>query len=133
MKPDDLSKPVCRPLDGEVLEVPWGVINWSASHQIGNSTTMTFGRAVIRAGQGNPRHRHPNCDEILHVLSGRIEHTLGDERFVLEAGDTISIPQGVWHQATVPGEQDAEMVICFSSADRITELDDEAQRPVGLR
>jgi len=133
MKPDDFSKAVCRPQDGENLEVPWGVIGWSASHQIGNSTTMTFGRATIRAGQGNPRHRHPNCDEILHLLSGCIEHTLGEERFILEAGDTISIPQGVWHQATVFGEEDAEMVICFSSADRITEMDDEAQRPSGLR
>lgn len=133
MKPDDFSKAVCRPQDGEILEVPWGVIGWSASHQIGNSMTMTFGRAVIRAGQGNPRHRHPNCDEILHLLSGRLEHTLGDKSFVLEPGDTISIPQDAWHQATVLGEQDAEMVICFSSAERITEMDNETQRPTGLQ
>lgn len=133
MKPDDFSNAMCRPQDGEILEVPWGVIGWSASRQIGNSTTMTFGRAVIRAGLGNPRHRHPNCDEILHLLSGRLEHTLGDQSFILEPGDTISIPQGLWHQATVLGEQDAEMVICFSSADRITEMDDETQRPTGLR
>jgi len=133
MMPEDSAQAVCRLLDGEILNVPWGVIGWSASRQIGNSTTMTFGRAVIRAGQGNPRHRHPNCDEILHLLSGRLEHTFGDARFVLEPGDTISIPQGVWHQATVLGEQDAEMVICFSSADRITEMDKEEQRPTGLR
>ncbi len=132
MKSEVSPKPVCRPLDGEILEVPWGVIGWSASRKLGNSTTMTFGRAVIHAGKQNARHRHPNCDEILHLLGGRLEHTLGDERFVLEAGDTISIPQGIWHQATALGAQDAEMIICFSSADRITELDDEEQRPPGL-
>lgn len=133
MNPDVSPAAVCRPLDGEILEVPWGMIGWSASRRIGNSTTMTFGRALIRAGQGNPRHRHPNCDEILHLLAGRLEHTFGDARFILEPGDTISIPTGVWHQATALGEQDAEMVICFSSADRITELADEDERPAGLR
>lgn len=133
MNTEDVSAAVCRALDGEVLELPWGGIAWSASRQVGNSTTMTFGRAVIRAGQGNPRHRHPNCDEILHLLTGRLEHTLGDASFILEPGDTISIPVGVWHQARAVGGTDAEMVICFSSADRVTELDDETQRPAGLR
>ncbi len=85
---------------------------------------MSFGRVTIRAGKENPRHRHPNCDEILHVLSGCLEHTLGDERFTMEPGDTISIPEGIWHQAHVIGEEDAEIVICFSSADRITEIDE---------
>jgi quercetin dioxygenase-like cupin family protein len=87
---------------------------------------MTFGRATLRAGQTNPRHRHPNCDEILHVVSGRIEHTLGSERFVLEAGDTISLPAGQWHNAKALGDTDAEMVICFSSADRQTEFAPES-------
>jgi quercetin dioxygenase-like cupin family protein len=85
---------------------------------------MTFGRATILAGRHNPRHRHPNCDEILHVISGQLEHTLGEERVVLNAGDTISIPKGIWHQAHAVGAEDAEVVICFSSADRMTELDE---------
>jgi quercetin dioxygenase-like cupin family protein len=83
---------------------------------------MTFGRVVIPADQENPRHRHPNCDEILHLLSGRIEHSLGEESFVLQVGDTISIPAGQWHNAKALDGVDAEMVICFSSADRQTEF-----------
>jgi Uncharacterized conserved protein, contains double-stranded beta-helix domain len=106
---------------GEILEQPWGRIVWLASRGLGNSTTMTFGRVTIKAGQSNPRHRHPNCDEILHLLSGRLEHSLGDEKFVMEPGDTISIPTGVWHNARALGDADAEMAICFSSADRETE------------
>jgi len=115
---------MCHVADGEVLDTAWGRILWTASQQVGNSTTMTFGRATIRAGHQNPRHRHPNCDELLHVLSGRIEHTLGEECCTLEPGDTISIPQGVWHQARAFEGADAEIVICFSSADRLTELDE---------
>lgn len=39
----------------------------------------------------------------------------------MEAGDTISIPTGVWHNARALGNEDAEMTISFSSADRETE------------
>jgi len=95
---------------------------WTASRGVGNSTSMSFGRVTIRAGHENPLHRHPNCDEILHVLSGRIEHALAGEWMTLEPGDSISIPQGIWHRARAIGDQDAELVICFSSADRMTEM-----------
>ncbi len=106
---------------GEYLTFDWGRINWTVARSLGNSDTLTFGLVTIKAGQANPRHRHPNCDEILHVISGRIEHSLGDERFVMNAGDTISIPTGLWHNAKAIGAEDAQMVICFSSADRETE------------
>lgn len=63
--------PVCRADTAEVLDLPWGTLSWRVSRALGNSTVMTFGRATIRAGMSNPRHRHPNCDEVLHVLSKR--------------------------------------------------------------
>ena len=110
-----------RPADGETLDFDWGRIAWLASRGLGNSETMTFGRVTIRAGHANPRHRHPNCDEVLHLLSGRLEHTLGDERFEMGPGDTVSIPTGVFHNARALGDEDAVMVIAFSSADRETE------------
>ena len=116
-------KAVCRAADGEVIETAWGRLVWTASGQIGNSAKMSLGRATIRAGKENPRHRHPNCDEILHLIAGRIDHTLGDESFIMEPGDTISIPSGIWHQARALDGADAEMVIAFSSADRETEME----------
>lgn len=117
--------PVWREEAAELLDLPWGTLSWHVSRTLGNSNVMTFGHATIRAGQSNPRHRHPNCDEVLHVLSGSIEHRLGEESFVLNAGDTISIPTGVWHQARALGESEAVMAICFSSADRETELEQD--------
>lgn len=106
------------------MDQPWGDLRWLASRDVGNSTSMTFGRVVIPSGVSNARHRHPNCDEILHLIRGRLRHSLGDEHYELDAGDTISIPMGQWHNAEALGEDDAEMVICFSSADRQTEFED---------
>jgi quercetin dioxygenase-like cupin family protein len=114
-----------KPSAASAQEFDWGRLEWLVSGAAGTSQTMTFGRVTIRAGQANPRHRHPNCDEILHLLAGRLEHTLGDQSFTMEAGDTISIPAGIFHNARALGPDDAQMVICFSSADRQTEMESE--------
>ena len=117
------TTPVRTFSDGILIDQPWGKLTWLASRELGNSNTMTFGRVTIPADQTNPRHRHPNCDEILHLLCGRLEHRLGDDLFLLNPGDTISIPAGQWHNARALDGMDAEMVICFSSADRETEFE----------
>jgi quercetin dioxygenase-like cupin family protein len=88
-------KAVCRAARGEVIETGWGRLVWTVSGPVGNSKSMSLGRATIRAGQENPRHRHPNCDEILHVVAGRIEHSQSDGSFVLEPGDSVCIPKEV--------------------------------------
>ena len=75
---------------------------------------------MIRPGRENPRHYHPNCDEILYVAEGTIEHTSGDDAFPMNAGDAISIPAGVTHNARNVGQADAVLMIAFSSADRET-------------
>lgn len=96
----------------------WGRLEWMVSNEIGNSDTLTVGKCFIIAGRSNPPHFHPNCDEVLHVLSGTIRHRVENEHLVLHAGDTISIPQGAIHQAENIGDGEAELFICFSTADR---------------
>lgn len=106
---------------GETLNFDWGQIVWLISGAQGSSNVMTFGRVTIRAGQANPRHFHPNCDEILHLLSGQIEHSLGDQKLTMNPGDTISIPAGIVHNARTLSQTDAVMLICFDSATRETQ------------
>ena len=117
------GSPIRTFTEGILIDQPWGKLTWLASREMGNSTAMTMGHVIIPAGQTNPRHRHPNCDEILHLLKGRLEHSLGEQKYVLNPGDTISIPAGQWHNARALDGVDAEMVICFSSADRETEFE----------
>lgn len=96
----------------------WGRLEWMVSGAIGNSEVLTVGKCFIDPGQQNPRHVHPNCDEVLHVVSGSIRHLLGDEYVAMSTGDTISIPTGVTHHAVNTGEEAAELLIVFSTAYR---------------
>jgi quercetin dioxygenase-like cupin family protein len=109
-----------RTADHDVEDTPWGKLVWMVSGKRGNSTTMTVGRCYIQPGKENPRHYHPNCDEVLHVLQGTIEHSLDDQSVTMTAGDTISIPQGTYHNARNVGDDEAIFVISFSTPDRQT-------------
>jgi len=96
----------------------WGSLCWLAGGKIGNAEGLTLGRVVIRKGMSNPRHSHPNCEEALYLLKGRLEHSIGDEKVVLEAGDTIVLDAGIPHDARNIGEEDADMVVAYSSGVR---------------
>lgn len=98
----------------------WGRLVWMVSGKVGNSETMTVGKCFIKPSCANPVHYHPNCDEVLHVVRGRIEHRVDDEYFEMSAGDTVSIPTGHRHNARNIGTEEVECMISFSSADRQT-------------
>ena len=61
-------------------------LTWFASRQLGNSEAMTVGCATLAPGGMSPRHYHPNCEEILHVLHGTILHTMGGEKAAMGPG-----------------------------------------------
>jgi len=96
----------------------WGWLRWLMSSKIDPKAEMTFGLAQVAAGHRNPMHVHPNCEEILYVLSGSCEHFLGDQKVTLREGDMIRIPRGMPHCAKVLGEIPMKSVIVYSSADR---------------
>jgi quercetin dioxygenase-like cupin family protein len=79
---------------------------------------MTIGVAVFDAGKSNVEHVHPNCEEAVYVLEGSVEHTLGDQRTTLRAGDLIIVPRGVPHQLLNESQSAARCYIVFSSPDR---------------
>jgi mannose-6-phosphate isomerase-like protein (cupin superfamily) len=109
---------VTRSAEAVRLPQPWGELIWYTSAAQKNSQSMTTGLATIRPGHSNPRHLHPNCDEVLRVLSGTIRHTMNEVSVELAAGDTVSIPAGTLHNATNIGPDDAVLAISFSSSNR---------------
>lgn len=119
----ELEQVMRRADQHEVISEDWGTLSWVASKSIGNVEGLTVGRATIKTGQTNPRHRHPNSEEVLLLLKGQIEHTLGDMAITMSAGDVITIAPGVFHNATCIGNEDAEMVVVYSQGTRGFELE----------
>ena len=112
---------VVRKEDVPSQETDWGGLQWLVSAANGASARMTFGRVTLRPGKANPMHSHPNCEEILFVVSGRIEHSLPEGGTAqLGAGDCIVLPEGAPHRARNVGSEEAVVVVAFSSAERET-------------
>ena len=111
---------VHRSSDQAPLEFPWGAITWLCNREVAPETAMTFGLVEILPGRKNALHYHPNCEELLYVLSGECDHSLDGEVYHLEAGSLIRIPQGARHDAVNRGSEPVRCVIAYSSGDRQT-------------
>jgi mannose-6-phosphate isomerase-like protein (cupin superfamily) len=88
------------------------------SNKIDPGANQTFGIVRIDAGQSNPLHLHPNCEELMYILSGTGTTRIDDKVVSLQPGDLVRIPAGVLHQATASGSGPLIAVISYSSGDR---------------
>ncbi len=99
----------------------WGRISWMVGENEMPGAEQTFGVVTIEPGKRNPLHAHPNCEELLYVMSGECLHKLGDEMFELKPGNVIRIPRGVKHWAQCTSAEPLVAVISFSAPDRRVE------------
>ncbi|MGB1011351.1 MAG: cupin domain-containing protein [Thiolinea sp.] len=65
--------------------------------------------------------RHPNGDELVHVLKGQATIIIlsdgGDQEITLSEGMVVVVPQGLWHRFVVP-----ELVTLFTATPLPTEI-----------
>lgn len=124
-----MSEPQIKPMrQGEAPceKYAWGDIHWLTSKQANGARELTLGRTVVEPGGRNPLHRHPNCEEVLYVVAGEIEHYVeGTPRARMKAGEAILIPRNLRHQAINAGGDPAELLVAFSSAERETVIEKE--------
>jgi quercetin dioxygenase-like cupin family protein len=66
------------------VDTSWGVMRWLANREIGNVDNITVGRVMIKKGSSNPRHSHSDCEEVLYLFQGRLQHCVGDEEVILD-------------------------------------------------
>jgi len=86
--------------------------------KIDPEASQTLGIVQINPGQRNPLHMHPNCEELLYVISGSAENIIGNSKVIIRPGDLVRIPKGMPHQAITIGNKPFRAVISYSSNDR---------------
>ncbi len=64
---------------------------------------MKSGIVTDQAGEGPTPHFHPNEEQFMLMLEGRMNMVLGDEERIIEAGDLIHIPRGTRHGVIAVG------------------------------
>jgi quercetin dioxygenase-like cupin family protein len=104
--------------DDEGVTTSWGHLSWLVGEEEMPGAEQTFGVVTIQPDQRNPLHLHPNCEELLYVVSGECDHKLGDEMYHLTPGSVIRIPRQVPHWAKCTSREPLVAVISFSAPDR---------------
>jgi len=94
---------------------------WLMEDRIEADAGLSLARMTVDPGVTSEAHRHPDCSEAVHLLSGRIEQRRGDLWVELAAGDTLLIPAGATHQTRNSGTAPAVLMVAYSSGSRIYE------------
>jgi quercetin dioxygenase-like cupin family protein len=98
----------------------WGTLQWLCNEILVPGAKQTLGLCVIHPRQRNPIHFHPNCEELLHMISGSGKHFLDGTFVELHAGMTLRIARGVKHNLENTGDTPLTCLIAFSTGDRQT-------------
>ena len=92
----------------------WGTLQWLCHGRLFPRAEQTLGICHIRPGCKNPRHYHPNCEEVLYMLSGTGRHSFEDASIELRAGMTIRIPVGVTHNLENIGTDEIVLIATYA-------------------
>lgn len=58
---------------------------------------IKVGVVTYQEGEGPPPHFHPNEEQFMLVLEGKMRMVLGDEERIIESGMLVHIPRNVRH------------------------------------
>jgi quercetin dioxygenase-like cupin family protein len=85
-----------RPEEVPTRVFDWGTIKWLVTPHLDEGAGLTTGEVIIYPGQGHAPHVHPKEEEVIYVISGEGEQTVGDGEppFPIREGDAVYIPAG---------------------------------------
>ena len=92
----------------EVLD--WGKLRWMSHPPSTGAGQLTVIEVNITPGQGHDFHKHPDQEEVIYCISGKVEQWLETERRILGPGDSVFIAADVVHASFNVGEDDARLL-----------------------
>lgn len=99
---------IATEVEPEVLD--WGRLQWLANPPTTAAKDLTVIGVTLLPGKGHDFHRHPDQEELIYAVEGRIEQWIGEEKRILSPGDAAFIPAGVVHASFNVGEGEGRVV-----------------------
>jgi mannose-6-phosphate isomerase-like protein (cupin superfamily) len=80
------------------------------------ATHFSLGYVTLEPHGGQVPWHNQEQEEVYFVLEGVAEMCLGSERQTMTSGQTVYIPNGVFHQLTNIGATPLKMIYCYGPA-----------------
>ena len=123
--------------DAPAESAAWGKLAWLSNPPSTGARQLTVVDVSLAPGCGHDFHRHPRQEEVLFVVSGRVEQWIGKEKRTLEPGDAAFVDAGEVHASFNAGEGDAKLLAILGPCvgDIGYEIEEVADQPPwsGLR
>lgn len=74
---------------------------------------LSFVEDHLKPGFYLERHYHKIMTEVFYILEGEVELIFDDETILAKAGDTVTVPPNVWHEAKC--EKGGKMLTIFKN------------------
>jgi quercetin dioxygenase-like cupin family protein len=92
----------------EVLD--WGTLRWLSNPPSTNARALTVLDVTFGPGKGHAFHKHPDQEEVIYVVAGRVEQWVDRDKRVLGPGDSVFLPAGMVHASFNVGDTDVHIV-----------------------
>jgi oxalate decarboxylase/phosphoglucose isomerase-like protein (cupin superfamily) len=108
---------ITRPEGVDTLAFPWGRVRMLSEPGVTGAESFSFGYVELEPAMGHSRHRHPDADEVIYVLSGEGQQMLDDQEPVfVRAGDCIWVPKGVYHATVNRSAEVMRLLVVYAPA-----------------
>jgi quercetin dioxygenase-like cupin family protein len=91
----------------EVLD--WGRLGWLSNPPATGAKHLTVIDVTLSPGKGHDFHKHPDQEEVILVIAGRVEQWVDREKRILGPGDSAYIPADVVHASFNVGPGEAKV------------------------
>ena len=91
----------------EVLD--WGELRWLSNPPSTGAGQLTVIDVSLAPGKGHNFHKHPDQEEVLLIVAGRVEQWVDREKRILGPGDSAFVPKGVVHASFNAGSGEARI------------------------
>lgn len=92
----------------EVLD--WGRLRWLSHPPKTGASQLTVIDVTLSPGKGHDFHKHPDQEEVIYIVAGKVEQWIGQEPRVLGPGDSAFMPADMVHASFNVGDTEARIV-----------------------
>lgn len=96
----------------EVLD--WGSLIWHSNAKVTNARQLVVIEVNLEPGKGHNFHKHPDQEEMIYVIEGKIEQWVDQDKSILSPGESAFIPAGMVHASFNIGPTNAKLLAILS-------------------
>jgi quercetin dioxygenase-like cupin family protein len=95
-------------------QLEWGSMSFLSNPTVTNASLLTVMEVILLPGQGHNFHKHPEQEEVICVVEGRIEQWLESKPQQLGPGEAVFIPADVVHASFNVGSAPAKLTVVLA-------------------